>query len=47
MSESENDEYGGAIDHFEVTGVTWTDDDGTTYERTISDGEIVNKEVSA
>lgn len=44
---SDSAEYGGAIDQFEVTGVTWTDDDGTTYERTISDGEIVDKEVSA
>jgi len=30
---------------FEATGVTYTDDDGTTYRRIIKDGEIVEHEV--
>jgi WD40 repeat protein len=29
----------------EVTAVTWIDDDGTRYRRTIEDGEIVDREV--
>lgn len=29
-----------------LTAVTWTDDDGTQYRRTIEDGEIVDREVS-
>ena len=29
----------------EVTAITWTDDDGTQYRRTIEDGEIVDREV--
>lgn len=28
-----------------VSGVTWTDDDGTTYRREFRDGDIVDVEV--
>lgn len=30
---------------FEATGVTYTDEDGTTYRRTIEDGEVIEREV--
>ena len=40
------DNCSSVIERFEVTGVTWTDDDGTTYQRTIRDGEIVDQVVS-
>jgi len=30
----------------EVTGVVWTDDDGTQYRRTIENGEIVDREIN-
>lgn len=29
-----------------VSAVVWTDDDGTTYRRTMRDGEIVDEPVS-
>lgn len=31
------------IERFEVTAVTWIDDDGQRYRRTIDDGEIVDR----
>lgn len=42
---STNNLQSSAIALFETTAVTWTDDDGTTYRRTIEDGEIVDTEV--
>lgn len=29
----------------EVTSVTWIDDDGTRYRRTINNGEIVDQKI--
>lgn len=29
-----------AVDGFRADGVTWVDDDGRVYERTMEDGEI-------
>jgi len=33
------------IEHVAVTGVTWTDDDGTTYRRVMTDDGIKDVEV--
>lgn len=43
---SSEDSQTGGLQLGGITGVTWTDDDGTTYERKLVDGDILDQEVS-
>lgn len=42
---SNNDTMNQNIELETISGVTWTDDDGTTYRRVLIDGEIKDIEV--
>jgi len=46
MTQNDND-TSGTVRLKSVSAVTWTDDDGTTYKRVFSDGEIKDIEVAA
>jgi len=44
-TDTNDGEHEGDLQLSGIAGVTWTDDDGTTYERKLVDGDIVDQEV--